>query len=228
MFEERKTISLMVSVFVTVVILYIGLGTYYLRIRSLPTDHSGAGTVHEEAAVILRPAQPTQVILPTREPSQTHTPTPVPPSPTPSEAASPAASPTPSREYVVKSGDTLGSIANSYGLTTEELLDANPSLRENPDSLAEGQKLTIPTPGTTATTTVPPSATAEEATTTPPAGPVATDTPAPWATYVVQEGDTLDAIAERFGVTADSIVRFNGLTNPDDISPGQELTIPLR
>nr|WP_322818605.1 LysM domain-containing protein [Tepidiforma sp.] len=59
--------------------------------------------------------------------------------------------------------------------------------------------------------------------------PAATPTPTPArnpGTYTVQEGDTLGAIAERFGVTIADLVTANGLADPDLIYPGQELTIP--
>ncbi len=45
--------------------------------------------------------------------------------------------------------------------------------------------------------------------------------------YVVQPGDTLLAIATRFGVTVDSILAANNLTNPDFVFAGQRLVIPL-
>ena len=44
--------------------------------------------------------------------------------------------------------------------------------------------------------------------------------------YVVQSGDTLGNIAERFGVTVQSIVDRNGLASPDAIQAGQRLEIP--
>lgn len=45
-------------------------------------------------------------------------------------------------------------------------------------------------------------------------------------TYVVEEGDTLYAIALRFGVEIRAIIEANGLSNPNDIFAGQELKIP--
>ena len=44
--------------------------------------------------------------------------------------------------------------------------------------------------------------------------------------YVVQSGDTLGEIAERFNVTIVAIVERNGLSSPDDIQAGQSLEIP--
>ncbi|CAN5607740.1 hypothetical protein BH23CHL7_BH23CHL7_12610 [soil metagenome] len=44
--------------------------------------------------------------------------------------------------------------------------------------------------------------------------------------YTVQSGDTLAAIADRFGVTMQAIVALNNLENPDRILIGQVLIIP--
>jgi LysM repeat protein len=46
------------------------------------------------------------------------------------------------------------------------------------------------------------------------------------STYIVQEGDTLESIAEMFGVTVEAIMEANGLVSPEDIEVGQELVIP--
>jgi len=53
-----------------------------------------------------------------------------------------------------------------------------------------------------------------------------TPTPSPDCTHVVVAGETLYRIARRYGITVDTIVRANGITNPRLISPGQQLTIP--
>ena len=44
--------------------------------------------------------------------------------------------------------------------------------------------------------------------------------------YVVQEGDTLSAIAERFHVDVAQLASANGITDPDDIQAGQPLAVP--
>lgn len=51
-------------------------------------------------------------------------------------------------------------------------------------------------------------------------------TPTVAALYIVQAGDTLSAIAERFSVTVDELVAANNLTDPNFIQPGQTLLIP--
>lgn len=59
----------------------------------------------------------------------------------------------------------------------------------------------------------------------PSASPVATPSPTPQRTYVVQQGDTLNELAQRFGTTSAAIRAANGLTG-DTINVGQVLVIP--
>jgi len=70
----------------------------------------------------------------------------------------------------------------------------------------------------TTTAPVPPSPT-PTATTTP------TPTPNP-QTYVVQPGDTMQAIAERFNITVDDLVAKNDIKDPNNIFAGQKLVLP--
>lgn len=72
--------------------------------------------------------------------------------------------------------------------------------------------------------------------TRPPDAPVLTPTPNPPAAlptqrsdaqeYVVQAGDTLGKIAQKYQVSVDQIMSANDLFNPDQISVGQVLVIP--
>jgi LasA protease len=45
--------------------------------------------------------------------------------------------------------------------------------------------------------------------------------------YVVQSGDMLGAIAERYSVPLDEMIKANNLTDPDHLEVGQTLTIPV-
>ncbi|MCY4108909.1 MAG: LysM peptidoglycan-binding domain-containing protein [Chloroflexi bacterium] len=60
---------------------------------------------------------------------------------------------------------------------------------------------------------------------TPSPSPTAAPTPAP-TTYAVQAGDTLSAIADRFGVELDGLVALNRIDDPNVISVGTVLRIP--
>ncbi|NTU79554.1 MAG: LysM peptidoglycan-binding domain-containing protein [Chloroflexales bacterium] len=55
---------------------------------------------------------------------------------------------------------------------------------------------------------------------------LALPTPTAAALYTVQAGDTLSALAERFATSVDELVAANGMTDPNDLQPGQTLIIP--
>ena len=56
--------------------------------------------------------------------------------------------------------------------------------------------------------------------------PTPSATVPPGARYVVQPGDTLSAIASRFGTTVEAIVGANALADPDEIVAGQVIFVP--
>jgi D-alanyl-D-alanine carboxypeptidase len=60
------------------------------------------------------------------------------------------------------------------------------------------------------------------------AAPAATPAPAPRTStsYIVQRGDTLSAIARRYGVSVASLVETNRLNDPDHLQPGTRILIP--
>ncbi|MHB9143993.1 MAG: LysM peptidoglycan-binding domain-containing protein [Symbiobacteriia bacterium] len=61
---------------------------------------------------------------------------------------------------------------------------------------------------------------------TPPAGPRRPMGPMRMIPYVVQPGDTLFVIGQKFKTTVDAIVGANCIADPDLIFPGQVLYIP--
>ncbi|HEY5117981.1 MAG TPA: LysM domain-containing protein, partial [Anaerolineales bacterium] len=44
--------------------------------------------------------------------------------------------------------------------------------------------------------------------------------------YVVQSGDTLGKIAEKFGVDVDELAAINDIQDPNVLAPGMQLVIP--
>ena len=99
--------------------------------------------------------------------------------------------------YVVKSGDTLYAIASRYGTTVDAIKRLN-NLTSN--TLSVGQVLKIPSSNNGGNTEN-------------------------YVSYVVKSGDTLYAIASRYGTTVDAIKNFNNLTS-NTLSIGQVLNIP--
>ena len=102
-------------------------------------------------------------------------------------------------EYVVKKGDSLYSIARTYGITVDELKRLN-KLTSN--ALDVGQVLIISTSTNT---------------------PSIEDTSS--NTYTVKRGDSLYSIARTYGTTVDDLKKVNNLTS-NTLSIGQVLNIP--
>lgn len=114
------------------------------------------------------------------------------------------------KNYKVGKNDSLSSIAKKYGTTVEKLKQLN-GLKSN--TIKAGQTIKVPmkvqvevedkgttTKKTTKTTT---------------------------KNHAVKWGDTLGAIAKKYGTTVDEIKKYNGLKN-DTIIAGRTLKIPIR
>jgi LysM repeat protein len=117
--------------------------------------------------------------------------------------------------HIVQPGETLSVIAAQHGVAIAEIAQAN-SLA-NVNTIYVGQKLRIPGGSSSASD---PSASEERG-----SAPATEAEPAP-EVYLVQPGDTLAGIAERFGVSAVSLARANRLSNPSLVFAGRRLTIP--
>jgi LysM repeat protein len=64
----------------------------------------------------------------------------------PTSAPSPTAVPTPAQVvYTVKAGETLSQIAVRYGVTVEQIIAANPKIK-NPNKIVAGDRIVIPQP----------------------------------------------------------------------------------
>ncbi|WP_324669194.1 LysM peptidoglycan-binding domain-containing protein [Geochorda subterranea] len=98
--------------------------------------------------------------------------------------------------YVVQTGDTLYLIGLRYGISWQAILAANPGL--DPYNLIPGQSIVIPSGSA------------------PPGG----------STYVVQPGDTLWLIAQRYGLSLDALMAANPGIDAWWLMPGQVLVLP--
>ena len=138
----------------------------------------------------------------------------------PAPSASPAA--TAPVYHTVQRGETLASIARYYGVDWQELARANNIA--NPNRILVGQRLTIMTSGAPQSATAPPPAASAPA----PADPLVTNAPNPAQarTHIVQPGEHLSGIAQRYGVSWTTIARANGIVDPNRLLVGQALTIP--
>ncbi|HEX6383555.1 MAG TPA: LysM domain-containing protein [Anaerolineae bacterium] len=119
--------------------------------------------------------------------------------------------------YTVQPGDTLSSIARTFGVAVDAIVQANNIA--NPNFIVSGQVLTIPGVDgpVNAETTTPAPAPAQ------PAAPAQTTAD---GRYVVQRGDSLSKIAGLTGVSVNAIVAANEISNPNLIAVGQQLIIP--
>ena len=109
---------------------------------------------------------------------------------------------TPAREYIVKAGDTLSSIAVAFNTSMAAI-----QLLNNLDDariVRVGQVLKLP------------------------AGKLHPDESPWWFVYIVQPGETLSDIALKFRVPLNDLQRVNEITNPALVRAGQRLIVPAR
>ncbi len=111
--------------------------------------------------------------------------------------------------YTVKEGDTLFSIALQFEVSPNEIVAAN--ILSNPNNVFVGQELLIPGYQPAGSTS---------------AGSGTSASPDAPAIHIVQAGEVLSVIAEKYGVTLDELVAANRIANPNLVSPGTELVIP--
>ncbi|PJJ55105.1 LysM peptidoglycan-binding domain-containing protein [Compostimonas suwonensis] len=133
--------------------------------------------------------------------------TPAAASTTPSATATVAEAAPP--QYIVSSGDTVSGIAARFGLSTQAVLDLNGL---SSDSLIfPDQVLRL----------------AADPASHAPAAPAPQPAAAGGLEYTIQAGDTIGAVAERYGLPVQDVLDANGLSWTSIIYPGQVVTVPL-
>ncbi len=158
----------------------------------------------------------TYEVVPGPDASAPLQPAPTPPAaPVPAPEASSAPKPAPQKsgpppeEHLVRSGDTLASVARQYGIDLNLLVALNSI--ENPNVIIPGQRLRLreaPRPAESARNA--PSQDVERR-------------PSAKGEYVVQPGDTLTTIAGQLGIDPDTLAALNGIENRNLIAVGQRL-----
>lgn len=103
--------------------------------------------------------------------------------------------------YIVRPGDTLVNIAAQYNTTAQAIINVNPGI--NAYSLQVGQQICVP-----------------QSVQQYPACPTTNY-------YVVDQGDTLQSIADYFNVTAEQIIYSNLGINPNNLYEDMYLCIPV-
>ncbi|MDR0553605.1 MAG: M23 family metallopeptidase [Treponema sp.] len=100
--------------------------------------------------------------------------------------------------YTVRKGETVYSIARSYGITPDEILRQNGIT--DPTKLQAGQRIRIPQGRSTGG----------------------------WSTeYRVNRGDTLSGIARRYGVTLADLRAVNGFSESHVLKEGERIKVPF-
>lgn len=109
--------------------------------------------------------------------------------------------------YTVKAGDTLYGISRKFGMSLSQLVSVNGISASS--LIVPGQTLRVAGGETTSTVVKTTAATSRTS----------------GGNYLVQPGDTLYSIARRSGMSLNSLLTLNGLSQSSVIYPGQSLTI---
>lgn len=109
-------------------------------------------------------------------------------------------------DYTVKSKETRWSIANKYGITVERLVQLNPTLSSDVNSLSEGSMLKLPKIAGTS---------------------VSSQEVQLYTSYVVPSGQTFYSLQKKFGYTAEELMDLNPeIKERGGLKEGMKLRIP--
>ncbi len=101
--------------------------------------------------------------------------------------------------HIIQEGDTLYSISRRYNVPLSILFKANPYVEVY--NLQIGDELCVPVQ--------------------------APPPPMDFNSYIVQEGDTLEGILERFGINYEDFIQYNSEMENQILGPGVTIQIPM-
>lgn len=124
--------------------------------------------------------------------------------------------------HVIEKGDTLFSLSRKYGVTVDQICEANNMTRETTIKL--GQKLVIPTEKKEVATTPKDSAQKADETQT----STKEETPKlETTTYTVAKGDTWYGISRKNGISVPQLWAMNNVDSTAELKAGQKIKIPM-
>lgn len=134
-------------------------------------------------------------------------------------ATSANAAPSGTRNYTVKAGESLGTIARKQNASIADIRSLNPSLKN--DVVRAGQTLVLPAGASSNYSASSPSTSAAPVA---PSAPVVA--PSGSIEHTVRPGEGLIQIAKKYGVPPREIAVLNNIANPTSLRAGQKLIIP--
>jgi LysM repeat protein len=131
------------------------------------------------------------------------------------------------RIYTAKAGELPEEIAERFNVSLRDILQANPNMVAD-QPLHQGEVVLVPVKESShkaSTSSKPEPGTPQK--------PKALSTPETYSfaraylVYTVQVGDTLESIAQRFGIPVNALAYANNLPNNASLVPGQVLMVPV-
>jgi lysozyme len=123
--------------------------------------------------------------------------------------------------YAVEEGDSLGSIAQQFGVSAVSIMEANNL--QNPNSVFIGQRLLIPNYVAPSSNTDNNRSAAGDGSN---ANAASGEAGGEGVSHIVQPGETLIGIAQKYGVDANVLAEANNVANRNQLRVGQKLTVP--
>ena len=111
--------------------------------------------------------------------------------------------------HVIKQGETIYSIARSYGLSADEVLKYNKI--SDPSKVQAGTKIRIP---------------GAKGSVAPSAAPSASPARQAYDEYRVEKNDTLYSLARRYGISVSDLLKINGFTDSYVLKTGEKIKVP--